>query len=274
MRGIGRKTRPAFESRARRSGPDGQFALAYAALARRQVFNGYLVSPTYLDSGLVLWRVGRWSSIPGRRSLDFAQADLLFFAGKPAAARLSYLKAIELNPSEIGALADLSDADDLTGRLDESLYWGLRAVALAPTSADVHAHAAVPLCRMAADEAAGRGWLARSERRWPTHGRTQHLLMRQELTSGLGPAAACARRVADLIQGTRNRWLRSRAWPSWPARWTPSPWSPPGTAPRPTPDRNWPGGRELAGAAGPASSAPAGPLTVARHWRTPRYTRL
>jgi DNA-binding SARP family transcriptional activator/TolB-like protein len=172
---------------------DSGFALAHAALARRYVFNGWLVSPVYLDSGLTAAR--RAVELDPRLSLaHFAYADLLVLAGKPATARLSYLKAIELNPSEIGALADLSDADDLTGRLDESLYWGLRAVALAPTSASVHAHAAVPLCRMGADEAAAR-WLSRSERRWPSHGRIQHLIMRQELTGGLGAAAlARARR--------------------------------------------------------------------------------
>jgi DNA-binding SARP family transcriptional activator/TolB-like protein len=180
---------------------DSAFALAHAALARRYLLNGWLVSPVYVDSGLAVAR--RALELDPRLSLaHFAYADLLVLAGRPATARLSYLKAIELNPSEVGAVADLSDADALTGRLDESLYWGLRAVALAPTSANVHAHAAVPLCQMAADEAAAR-WLGRSERRWPSHGRTQHLLMRQELTGGRG-AAAVARARRQVARDPRD----------------------------------------------------------------------
>jgi DNA-binding SARP family transcriptional activator/TolB-like protein len=176
---------------------DSTFALAYATLARRYLFNGFLVSPVYLDSGLVA--AHRALEFDPELSLaHFALGDLLVLQGKPVTARFKYLKALELNPNELGAMADLSDADALTGRLDESLYWGLRAVSLDPTSASLHAHAAVPICHMAADHAAAR-WLAEGERRWPRHQRHQHLLMRQELVTGQAPAAvARARRTAAL----------------------------------------------------------------------------
>jgi DNA-binding SARP family transcriptional activator/TolB-like protein len=172
---------------------DSTFALAYATLARRFTFNGFLVSPGYLDSGLVVARRALELD-PNLALAHFALGDLLVLSGKPVTARFSYLRALELNPNEIGAMADLSDADALTGRLDESLYWGLRALALAPTAAPVHAHAIVPLCHMAADETAAR-WLAEGVRRWPNHLRHQHLLMRQELVTGQDSAALARARL-------------------------------------------------------------------------------
>jgi hypothetical protein len=71
----------------------------------------------------------------GNPSLDyghFALGSILGQKGQAAQARLSFLRAIELNPSGSGSMSNLSELEAGLGRLDESLYWARRSFQLAP----------------------------------------------------------------------------------------------------------------------------------------------
>jgi tetratricopeptide (TPR) repeat protein len=176
---------------------DSTYAMAWATLARRFVFHGYFVSPSYRDSGLAA--VGRALALnPELDEAHFVNGDLLVLSGRPATARYSFLKAIELNPSHAAAMADLSDAEATTGRFDQSLYWAMRALALYPNSPMLYHHASVPLLHLG-DDAAALRWLEAGERRWPDFGRLQGALLQLELKQGRHSAAlARIRRSARL----------------------------------------------------------------------------
>ena len=148
---------------------DSGFAFGLAMLARRYLFHALLVDSTYGDSGFAAARRAL-ALQPDLGTAHFALGDLLGMAGRPSAARLEYLRAIDLDPSELPAMVDLSDADLTLGRYDEALYWALRAVRASPTSTGFYAHAGMALYSLGVDEVTER-WLVSAERRWPDYER-------------------------------------------------------------------------------------------------------
>ena len=148
---------------------DSSFAFALAMMARRFMFQAYLVDPVFADSGMVAVR--RALAIdPDLGAAHFALGDLQGLAGQPSAARLSYLKAIDLDPAELPAMVDLSDVDASLGRYDEALYWALRAARLDPSSPGFRSHVVIALYLLGVDGATER-WLLDAERRWPDYER-------------------------------------------------------------------------------------------------------
>jgi DNA-binding SARP family transcriptional activator/TolB-like protein/Tfp pilus assembly protein PilF len=182
---------------------DSTFALAYAALARRYVFQGFLVSPVYRDSGYAA-ATHAVALDPEMALAHVAVGDIEVLAGRPATACFSYLRALELSPNEIPALANLSDALSTVGRFDESLYWADRAVQIAPNVPQLHAHLVTPLYYMAADEAAADR-LRAAEEQWPDFARLQIQRAYHEMNRGRDSLAlAYARRTADTHPGDRE----------------------------------------------------------------------
>jgi DNA-binding SARP family transcriptional activator/TolB-like protein len=174
---------------------DSGFAFAYATLARRFVFHAFLVDPAYGDSTSAT--VGQALAIePDLALAHKALGDLQGFRNQPSAARLTYLKALELDPYQADAMADLSDADATLGRFDESLYWAARAFRMAPRDGSVAFHIGVPLYFLH-DDAATERWLAAAERRWPEEPRFPISLARLDYSRGNDSGAL--RRLRDCL---------------------------------------------------------------------------
>jgi tetratricopeptide (TPR) repeat protein len=135
---------------------DSGFAAAYAQLARNQTFRSVAGERAYTDSGFIAARKAV-ALDPELADGWFALADLQSVVLKLSDARRSYLKALELNPSHGGAMADLAN-----------VY-----VALMPLDDD---------------SATGRFLLA-AERQFPTELRIQGLLAWLDLRRGSNRAA-------------------------------------------------------------------------------------
>jgi DNA-binding SARP family transcriptional activator/TolB-like protein len=166
---------------------DTSFAIALATLARRFMFQAYLVDPTFGDSGMAAVQRAI-AADSGLGEAWFALGDLQGLAGHPSAARLSYLKAIDLDPGQLPAMVDLSDVDASLGRLDEALYWALRAVRQDPASPGFRSHLVAALYYLRADDAAERSMLD-AEQRWPDYERFPIWLARLDFVRGRDSAA-------------------------------------------------------------------------------------
>ena len=113
---------------------DSGFAAAYAQLARNQMFRSVAGERAYTDSGFIAARKAI-ALDPELADGWFALADLQSVVLKLSDARRSYLKALELNPSHGGAMADLANVYVALGRFDEALDWSLRNQQLNPNRA-------------------------------------------------------------------------------------------------------------------------------------------
>jgi TolB-like protein len=166
---------------------DTAFAFALATLARRFMFQAFLVDPTYGDSGMAAVRQAL-AIDPRLGAAWFALGDLQGLAGQPSAARLSYLKAIDLEPGQLPAMVDLSDTDLSLGRYDESLYWALRAARQDPTSPGFQSHVVAALYAIGVDGVTEH-WLLDAERRWPEFERFPIWLARLDYVNGRDSSA-------------------------------------------------------------------------------------
>ncbi|HUQ14489.1 MAG TPA: protein kinase [Gemmatimonadales bacterium] len=150
---------------------DSTFATAHAWRARRFMFLGMYAGPAYFDSGMVA--VQRAIALEPELAIGhFFLAGLRASGGRLTEARLSYLKALELDPNLAWAMVDLSENESLLGRYDESYYWARRAVPLLGHQFLTYHHLAIPLLRLPADQTTER-WLLRGEREWPDGVRLQ-----------------------------------------------------------------------------------------------------
>jgi serine/threonine-protein kinase len=150
---------------------DSTYAAAHAMLARRFMFLGIYAGPAYFDSGMVA--VQKAIALEPELAVGhYFLAGLRASGGRLTEARLSYLKALELDPNLDGAMVDLSENESLLGRYDESYYWARRGVPLMGHDYLVYHHLAIPLLRLADDQATER-WLLRGEREWPNAVRLQ-----------------------------------------------------------------------------------------------------
>ena len=161
---------------------DTGFAGAYAYLARNYMFRGVGGEPEWIDSGFVAARraVAMDSDLAdGYFALGDVQSSRLKFAD----ARRSYLKALELEPSHDGAMADLANVYVALGRYDEALDWALRSAQLDPNHPHAPYHVGLPLIALGDDSATAR-YLHAAERKRPTELRVQGLLAWLEMRRG------------------------------------------------------------------------------------------
>ena len=173
---------------------DPSFAKAHAWLARRFMFLSLYDDPAYRDSGLVAARKAI-SLEPDLGLAHYFLAGLEASGGRLTQARLSYLKALELNPSLSGAMVDLSENESILGRYDESLYWARRGVPLMPHGFLRYHHLAIPLLRLSRDSTTERV-LREGERQWPDAMRLQIQLAWLDVLRGREGAALARMRQA------------------------------------------------------------------------------
>ena len=133
---------------------DSGFAAAYAQLARNQMFRSVAGERAYTDSAFIAARKAV-ALDPELADGWFALADLESVVLKLSDARRSYLKALELNPSHGGAMADLANVYVALGRYDEALDWSLRNQQLNPNQTHAPYHVALGLMPLDDDSATG-----------------------------------------------------------------------------------------------------------------------
>jgi TolB-like protein len=143
---------------------DPRFALAYASLARRYVFLGYVTGREDLHRGVEAGRTAVELD-PQLARAHYGLASALATTGEIDAARLAMLRALELDSSLRPAMLDLSISETSAGRLDEAFYWAARALPLAPNLGNSYYHLAVPLLLL--DDDAAKRWLLAASARFP-----------------------------------------------------------------------------------------------------------
>ena len=168
-------------------GMDSTFAAAFAQLARNHMFRSVAGERTYTDSGFVAARKAI-ALDPELADGWFALGDLQSVVLKLSDARRSYLKALELNPSHGGAMADLANVYVALGRFDEALDWGLRDQQVDPNGVHVPYHISLALMPLD-DDSATAAFLRSAERRMPAEPRVQGMLAWLELRRGSDRAA-------------------------------------------------------------------------------------
>jgi eukaryotic-like serine/threonine-protein kinase len=186
---------------------DSGFADAYAQLARNHMFRSVAGERAYTDSGFIAARKAI-ALDPELADGWFALGDLESIVFKLSDARRAYLKALELNPSHGGAMADLANVYVALGRFDEALDWSLKDQQIDPTSSHAPYHVGLGLMPLDDDSATSRYLLA-SERRFPAEQRIQTLLAWLDLRRGFHqPALERARRMVrnepDNTEGPPN----------------------------------------------------------------------
>jgi TolB-like protein/tRNA A-37 threonylcarbamoyl transferase component Bud32 len=166
---------------------DSGFAAAYAELARNQMFRSVAGARAYTDSAFIAARKAI-ALDPELADGWFALADLQSVVLKLSDARRSYLKALELNPSHGGAMADLANVYVALGRFDEALDWSLRDQQLNPNQSHAPYHVGLGLMPLD-DDSATEHFLLAAERRFPTELRIQGMLAWLDLRRGSNRAA-------------------------------------------------------------------------------------
>jgi len=166
---------------------DSGFAAAFAQLGRNHMFRSAGGERAYTDSGFIAARKAI-ALDPELADGWFALGDLQSIVLKLSDARRSYLKALELNPSHGGAMADLANVYVALGRFDEALDWALRNLQLDPNHPHGAYHVALPLIQLDDDSATAR-FLLDAERRMPTELRVQGMLAWLDLRRGANRAA-------------------------------------------------------------------------------------
>ncbi len=180
---------------------DPRFALAQARLGYRQVFMGYYDDPSYLDKGIADAQAALRVD-PDLPSAHFTIATAHSMKGMDAQARQAFLRALELDPNNVMAMNNFSNHEALFGRLDESLYWGLRGFSLSGKTANDYYHVAVPLVFLRDDERS-RKLLLDAERRFPDSLRIQIILALLDITEGHAKQAM-ARSAALSVRAPEN----------------------------------------------------------------------
>ena len=175
---------------------DSGFARAHVSLALSYLFLAYGRGAAYLDSGSTEAKAAI-AADPELPHGHFALADLQTYGGHLTAARSSFLRALELNPSYDAAMQDLSMVEDFLGRYDESLHWNARAFLLAPNSPDAYYHLETALVRIGLDSTNERIFQSALDR-FPNDSRLQLTFARLDILRRRDSAAVVrARRVLE-----------------------------------------------------------------------------
>jgi TolB-like protein/tRNA A-37 threonylcarbamoyl transferase component Bud32 len=183
---------------------DAKFALAHTAIARRYYWVGTVTGRADFERSLEAARLAL-SLDPQLARAHHALAVALIALGRLDEARLAMQRAIELDGNFTSAILDLSLLENNAGRLDQSVYWALRGVPLAPNLASSYYHLAIPL--LVLDDAAAARVLAAAEKKFPVSdpGGGVRLQMMQaiiEMRQGRADAALARLRATTAAQPT------------------------------------------------------------------------
>jgi len=139
----------------------------------------------------------------------FARGQMLSRAGLHAESRLAFLRALEFDPNDVPAMADLSLNLTSAGRLDESLHWAEEALKRAPNLALAYYHAGIPLLALGDDAATERFLLEGLDRTGPDwHHRVHGLLAWLDVYRGR-PREAFERMRIQAVTHPQNFEVRS-----------------------------------------------------------------
>ena len=172
---------------------DPQFALAKARLSYRVFFRAYTEDRKYADDAIAL-ALEAVAIDPALADPHFTLGSAYGIKGRIEQARLSFLRALELDPNNTSSMSNLSYTYALGGRLDESLYWARRMFPLSAKRASAYYHVAVPLLWLRDDQLTRR-WLTDAEQQ-PAHPRTQIMLAALQVYDGNSSAALARMRAA------------------------------------------------------------------------------
>jgi TolB-like protein len=175
---------------------DPRFAMAHATIGFRQVVMGYYDAPSNVDEGIMTTQ----TALKLNPSLPFAHFVLgtgHAMKGEGGKGRLAFLRALELDPNNTSAMANLSVLESNFGRPGEGLVWARRMFALSGRRGNDFYHLVVPLITLRADNVARRT-LLEGERRHPDFPRIQLLLSALEYYEGRTEEAI--RRLAKIQQ--------------------------------------------------------------------------
>jgi eukaryotic-like serine/threonine-protein kinase len=173
---------------------DPRFAMAKARLAYRTLGTSYSGDLTSVDQAIVLAKEAAILD-PTLASPHVVLGTAATFMGQDAQGRLSFLRALDLDPNDSNAMDNLSILDGQSGRLDEGLHWARRAFGLSAKEPFNYYHVAVGL-NWLRDDATTWRWLTEAERRFPTYGRVQIVLAWVEFWRGQSSAALARMRTA------------------------------------------------------------------------------
>jgi TolB-like protein len=161
---------------------DPAFARAQARIGFRLVMMGYYDDASYVDKGLAEAQ-GALRLDPSLPFGHFVLGTGYGMKGMDAQARQAFLRALELDPNNAGAMANLSIQELTHGRLDEAVYWGRRGFLLSGKRGSDFYHLVIPILNLRADRET-RILLEEGERRSPTFSRVQMMLAALELFEG------------------------------------------------------------------------------------------
>ncbi len=161
---------------------DPQFAQAQARMAYRHIFMGYYDEASNIDKGLVEAQAALQIN-PSLPYGHFALASGYSMKGMDQQARVAFLRALELDPNNGSAMANLSVTESNFGRLGESLSWARRMFALSGKKGNDFYHVAVPLMTLRSDDVVRR-WLEESDHRYPNFQRTEMFLAVLDMYQG------------------------------------------------------------------------------------------
>jgi TolB-like protein len=175
---------------------DPRFAAAQARMAYRMAFMGYSYDdPSYIDKGIVEAEAALRID-PLYANGYFVLGSVYGMKGREAQSRQAFLRALELDPNNIGAMANFSVMEAWFGRLDDAAYWGRRGFGLSGKGANDYYHLIVPLLSLRADPVT-RTLLEDAEQRFPTFPRVHVLFSLLELFDGQVERAAS--RTKELV---------------------------------------------------------------------------
>jgi tetratricopeptide (TPR) repeat protein len=166
---------------------DPHFAAARALLAYITVANAPGDGGVHLDEAAALARAAA-ADDPTLPLPHAVLGSVYSMQGRDSESRLSFLRALELDPNDTTSMANLSVHESEYGRLDESLSWARRLLPLTVNDGGARYHLAVPLIALR-DDALTERWLVTAERDFPTHPRIQLQLAAVEWLQGRGPTA-------------------------------------------------------------------------------------
>ena len=169
---------------------DPHFAAARALLAYITMASSYRDNGAHLDDAISLAK-GAIADDP-ELPLPYAVLGSAYsMKGLDTDSRLSFLRALELNPNDTTAMANLSIHETSYGRLDEGLDWARRVVPLTVADSNARYHVGIALITLRDDGLTDR-WLQTAARQFPTNPRLQIELSELELLKGQ-PTAALSR---------------------------------------------------------------------------------
>jgi tetratricopeptide (TPR) repeat protein len=172
---------------------DPKFAVAQARIAYRTMFLASYGDVRNLDVAIDMAHKAIGLD-PTLAEGHVALASAYGQKGQVENARISFLRAMELNPNLGGSMNNLSIIELDVGRYDESLAWTRRAFRLAPNSVLSYYHVGVPLIWLGDDEISAR-WLAEADRRFPNTPRIINLMMVLKWLRGDRPGAVAGARA-------------------------------------------------------------------------------